>query len=93
MPFDGMANGQSSENSLQPSPWLLGRSAGSKLVWKPHRVGVGFSVGVWVLLGWPSKALWLARALWPLHLQLQIQAPWEPGLLVFPAQQEALQSS
>lgn len=34
VPYGGMANGQRLENSLWPSPWLLGRSAGSKLVWK-----------------------------------------------------------
>lgn len=34
VPFSGTANGQRLENALHLPPWLLGRSAESKLVWK-----------------------------------------------------------
>lgn len=50
VPFSGMANGQRLKNALQPQPWLLGRSAESKLVWKllgamQSRTGTVFFIG------------------------------------------------
>lgn len=100
VPFCGIANSHRLEKTLRPLPWLLRRSAESMLVWKQHRAGVGFSIGVRCGAQDEAAAAWLANATQPLVLGLAFtspaaapRAPWDHGRVVFPARQEALQSS
>lgn len=104
VPFSGMANGQRLKNALQPQPWLLGRSAESKLVWKlmramQSRTGTVFFIGERRGVQ-EVAAAWLANPTQPLLFGLALahpaadpRAPWEPVRVVFPARQEALESS
>lgn len=103
VPFCGIANSQRLEKTLWLLPWVLRRSAESELVWKllgATQSRYGVFIGVRCGAQDVAAAAWLANPTQPLVLGLALtspaaapQAPWDHGRVVFPAQQEALQSS